>query len=71
MLRPGGRFFDCEMTARIVDSRALRAVSFHPADGDRPTPGTLAAACRGAGLRVQAQQTRFAGCWTALVAVKE
>lgn len=71
VLRPGGRFYDCEMTARIVDSRPLRAVSSHPADGDRPTPDTLAAACRAAGLRVQAQQTRFAGCWTALVAVKE
>jgi ubiquinone/menaquinone biosynthesis C-methylase UbiE len=71
VLRPGGRFYSCEMTARIVDSRPLRAVSFHPADGDRPTPDTLAAACRAAGLRVQAQQTRFAGCWTALVAVKE
>ncbi len=71
VLRPGGRFLDCEMTARIVDSRPLRAVSFHPADGDRPTPDTLAAACRAAGLRVQAQQTRFAGCWTALAVVKE
>ena len=69
VLRPGGRFFSCEMTAKIVDSRALRAVSYHPADGDRPTPDSLAAACRDAGLRVQAQQTRFAGCWTALVAV--
>ena len=71
VLRPGGRFYSCEMTARIVDSRPLRAVSFHPADGDRPTPGSLAAACRDAGLRVSAQETRFAGCWTALVAVKE
>ena len=70
VLRPGGRFYSCEMTARIVDSRALRAVSYHPADGDRPTPDSLAAACRDAGLRVQAQQTRFAGCWTALVAVR-
>jgi ubiquinone/menaquinone biosynthesis C-methylase UbiE len=69
VLRPGGRFYSCEMTARIIDSRPLRAVSYHPADGDRPTPGSLAAACRDAGLRVQAQQTRFAGCWTALVAV--
>lgn len=69
VLRPGGRFYSCEMTARIVDSRALRAVSYHPADGDRPTPASLAAACRDVGLRVQAQQTRFAGCWTALVAV--
>jgi ubiquinone/menaquinone biosynthesis C-methylase UbiE len=69
VLRPGGRFYSCEMTARIIDSRPLRAVSYHPADGDRPTPDSLAAACRDAGLRVQAQQTRFAGCWTALVAV--
>ncbi len=69
VLRPGGRFYSCEMTARIIDSRVLRAVSYHPADGDRPTPESLAAACRDAGLRVQAQQTRFAGCWTALVAV--
>jgi ubiquinone/menaquinone biosynthesis C-methylase UbiE len=70
VLRPGGRFYDCEMTARVIDSRPLRAVSFHPADGDRPTPESLAEACRDAGLRVQAQETRFAGCWTALVAVK-
>ena len=69
VLRPGGRFYSCEMTARIIDSRPLRAVSYHPADGDRPTPDSLGAACRDAGLRVQAQQTRFAGCWTALVAV--
>lgn len=68
VLRPGGRFFSCEMTARIVDSRPLRAVAFHPADGDRPTPESLAAACRDAGLTVSAQETRFAGCWTALVA---
>ena len=71
VLRPGGRFFTCEMTARIVDSRALRAVSYHPSDGDRPTPDAVAAACRDAGLRVVAQETRFAGCWTALVAVRE
>ena len=70
VLRPGGRFYTCEMTARIVDSRALRAVSFHPADGDRPTPASLASACTDAGLRVTGQQTRAAGCWTALVAVR-
>ena len=70
VLRPGGRFFSCEMTARIVDSRPLRAVAYHPADGDRPTPETLAAACRDAGLRVTDQETRFAGCWTALVATR-
>ena len=38
MLRPDGRLYSCEMTARFVDSRPLRAVSRHPADGDRPTP---------------------------------
>jgi len=70
VLRPGGRLFSCEMTARIVDSRALRAVSRHPADGDRPTPAGLAAACSAAGLTVTGQETRFAGCWTALVATK-
>lgn len=68
VLRPGGRFYACEMTARIVDSRPLRAVSFHPADGDRPTPASLASACADSGLRVTGQETRAAGCWTALVA---
>jgi len=70
VLRPGGRFYSCEMTARIVDSRPLRAVAFHPADGDRPTPESMAVACRDAGLTVSAQETRFAGCWTALVAAR-
>jgi ubiquinone/menaquinone biosynthesis C-methylase UbiE len=70
VLRPGGRFYSCEMTARIVDSRPLRAVSSHPADGDRPTPEALADACRAAGLVVTGQETRFAGCWTALVATR-
>ncbi len=70
VLRPGGRFYSCEMTARFVDSRPLRAVAFHPADGDRPTPPGMAAACRDAGLAVLAQETRLAGCWTALVATK-
>jgi ubiquinone/menaquinone biosynthesis C-methylase UbiE len=70
VLRPGGRFYSCEMTARIVDSRPLRAVSRHPADGDRPTPDGLATACRAAGLTVVAQETRLAGCWTALVATR-
>ncbi len=70
VLRPGGRFFSCEMTARFVDSRLLRAVAFHPADADRPTPSGLAAACRDAGLTVLAQETRLAGCWTALVATR-
>ncbi|MCZ2811610.1 class I SAM-dependent methyltransferase [Modestobacter sp. VKM Ac-2977] len=70
VLRPGGRFYSCEMTARFIDSRVLRAVSAHPADGDRPTPATLAEACRAAGLTVTAQETRLAGCWTALVATR-
>jgi ubiquinone/menaquinone biosynthesis C-methylase UbiE len=70
VLRPGGRLYSCEMTARIVDSRPLRAVSRHPADGDRPTPEGLAAACAAAGLTVAAQETRLAGCWTALVATR-
>nr|WP_246405793.1 class I SAM-dependent methyltransferase [Modestobacter versicolor] len=70
VLRPGGRFYSCEMTARFVDSRPLRAVSRHPADGDRPTPDGIAAACRDAGLTVAGQQTRVAGCWTALVATR-
>lgn len=70
VLRPGGRLYSCEMTARFVDSRPLRAVAFHPADGDRPTPPGVAAACRDAGLTVLAQETRLAGCWTALVATR-
>ena len=70
VLRPGGRFYSCEMTARFVDSRPLRAVAFHPADGDRPTPAGLAAACRDAGLTVLGQETRLAGCWTAVAATK-
>ena len=70
VLRPGGRFYSCEMTARFVDSRPLRAVAFHPADGDRPTPAGMAEACEGAGLTVLAQETRLAGCWTALVATR-
>jgi ubiquinone/menaquinone biosynthesis C-methylase UbiE len=70
VLRPGGRFYSCEMTARIVDSRPLRAVSHHPADGDRPTPEGVAAACTDVGLTVVGQETRLAGCWTALVATR-
>ena len=70
VLRPGGRFYSCEMTARFVDSRLLRAVAFHPADADRPTPTTLAAACQEAGLTVVGQETRLAGCWTGLVATR-
>ncbi len=71
VLRPGGRFYVAEMTARFIDSRPLRAVSFHPDDGDRPTPETIAEACTGAGLRVLGQERRFAGLWTALVAVRD
>jgi ubiquinone/menaquinone biosynthesis C-methylase UbiE len=70
VLRPGGRLYSCEMTARFVDSRPLRAVSRHPSDGDRPTPDGIASACRDAGLTVVGQQTRLAGCWTALVATR-
>lgn len=70
VLRPGGRLYSCEMTARFVDSRPLRAVAFHPADGDRPTPSGLADACRDAGLAVLGQENRLAGCWTAVVAAK-
>jgi ubiquinone/menaquinone biosynthesis C-methylase UbiE len=70
VLRPGGRFYSCEMTARFVDSRLLRAVAFHPADADRPAPTGLADACRDAGLTLLAQETRLARCWTALVATK-
>ena len=70
VLRPGGRLYSCEMTARVVDSRPLRAVSRHPADGDRPTPEGAAAACGAAGLTVLGQETRLAGCWTALVATR-
>jgi ubiquinone/menaquinone biosynthesis C-methylase UbiE len=71
VLRPGGRFYSAEMTARFVDSPLLRAVSFHPADGDRPTPESLRAACTDAGLRVRGQRTRLGGAWTALVAVRD
>jgi ubiquinone/menaquinone biosynthesis C-methylase UbiE len=70
VLRPGGRFYVCEMTARFVDSAPLRAVSRHPDDGDRPTPDTLAEAVRAAGLQVLGQRTRFRGWWTALAAVR-
>ncbi|WP_228395219.1 class I SAM-dependent methyltransferase [Modestobacter roseus] len=70
VLRPGGRFYSCEMTARFIDSRPLRAVSRHPADGDRPIPEAIADACRDAGLTVVAQETRLAGLWTGLVATR-
>ncbi|QXG76206.1 class I SAM-dependent methyltransferase [Modestobacter sp. L9-4] len=71
VLRPGGRFYSCEMTARFVDSRPLRAVAFHPADGDRPTPATVASAARSVGLTVVGQENRLLGCWTGLVAAKQ
>ena len=68
VLRPGGRLYVCEMTARFVDAAPLRAVSKHPDDGDRPTPQALADAVVASGLRVLGQRTRFLGCWTALAA---
>ena len=67
-LRPGGRFYAVDMTARFVDSRPLRAVSYHPADGDRPTPASTAAALHDAGLQVVGQRVRFLGLWRATVA---
>ncbi|MCW2605581.1 MAG: SAM-dependent methyltransferase [Frankiales bacterium] len=70
VLTPGGRFYSAEMTARFVDSTALRAVSHHPRDGDRPTPQAVAQACAAAGLDVVGQTTRYLGWWTALVAQK-
>ena len=70
VLRPGGRLFVAEMTARFVDSRPLRAVSHHPADGDRPTPEGIARAVEQAGLQVVDRRVRFAGWWVALVARK-
>ena len=69
VLRPGGRLYVAEMTARFVDSAALRAVSHHPRDGDRPTAPGIAAACSANGLQVLGQDTRL-GWWTALVAVR-
>lgn len=70
VLRPGGRLYVAEMTARFVDSPALRAVSLHPRDGDRPTPGGIAAAASACGLQVVGSTTRYRGWWTALVAQK-
>lgn len=69
VLRPGGRLFVAEMTARFVDSRPLRAVSLHPADGDRPTPDDVVAAVRDAGLEVAGRRVLL-GWWLALVARK-
>lgn len=71
VLRRGGRFYSAEMTAQFVDSPLLRAVSFHPDDGDRPTPESLRSACTSAGLRVLGQRTWVRGAWTALVAVRD
>lgn len=71
VLRPGGRLYVTEMTARFVDSRALRAVSHHPRDGDRPTPEGIAAACAASRLSVVGQTVRYGSWWTALVARKE
>lgn len=68
VLRPGGRFLSAEMTARIVDSRGLRAVSHHPRDADRPTPQGLVAACQDAGLELVGQEVRYGGAWMATVA---
>lgn len=70
VLAPGGRLYVAEMTARFVDSRALRAVSRHPADGDRPTPEGIAQACRAAGLTVVGSRVRYAGSWVGLVAAR-
>jgi 2-polyprenyl-3-methyl-5-hydroxy-6-metoxy-1,4-benzoquinol methylase len=67
VLGPGGRLLSCEMTARFVDSRLLRAVSYHPADGDRPTEATLRQAVLDAGLTVVGQRGLL-GWWTALAA---
>lgn len=68
VLVPGGRIYVAELTARFVDSRPLRAVSRHPADGDRPCPERIAAALHGAGLEVVGSRVRFAGWWVGLVA---
>ena len=70
VLAPGGRLYVAEMTARFVDSRLLRAVSHHPADGDRPTADGIAAAVHAAGLQVLGSRVRFAGCWVGLVAAR-
>ena len=70
VLRPGGRLYVAEMTARFVDSRPLRAVSRHPADGDRPTPEGIARAVEQAGLQVTGRRVLLAGWWVALVARK-
>ena len=70
VLRPGGRLYIAEMTARFVDSRSLRAVSHHPRDGDRPTPAGIAQASTSAGLETLGTQVRYAGWWVAHVARK-
>ena len=68
MLAPGGRLYVADMTAAFVDSPALRALSLHPADGDRPTPEGVEAAVRAAGLEVLGTEVRYAGWWLALAA---
>lgn len=67
VLVPGGRLYVVEMTARFVDSRGLRAVSRHPADGDRPDPPGVRAALHAAGLELVADRVRFHGWWLASV----
>ena len=68
VLAPGGRLYVADMTAAFVDSRALRALSLHPADGDRPTPEGVEAAVRAAGLEVLGTEVRYAGWWLGLAA---
>ena len=70
VLAPGGRLYVAEMTARVVDSRPLRAVSHHPRDGDRPTPAGLVETTAATGLEPVGTQVRYAGWWVAHVARK-
>lgn len=68
VLRPGGRLALCEMTARIVDARWLRAVSRHP--DDRFSADQLLAELRAHGFRLDpgAVRIRAGGRWVAAVA---
>jgi len=68
VLAPGGRLYVADMTARFVDSRALRAVSHHPRDADRPTPEGIEAATRAAGLEPLGTRVRYRGWWVGHVA---
>lgn len=68
VLRPGGRLYVADMAAKLVDSRALRAVSLHPADGDRPTAEGIERAARDAGLAPVGRREHAAGVWVGLVA---